>query len=207
MGEDFAFARTRPLMALCAELRDKYSLLVTHEDAPGDRITEVGNETHLNGRTFLFPKWNSITFHMRPGLPLRAEPTAPLGGVPDQEQSLAAVQEVVSQYNESGNPGTFTAAQDGEYIHIAETKRSLSGKLQPFEPVTTTVVTWQPKSGTCQQILNDLFADLQKLRNVTVVEGAVPIGALLAIAVRSRKPRQQLVKFCSQSSLVSERIT
>lgn len=83
----------------------------------------------------------------------------------------------------------------------------LSGKLQSFEPVTTTVVTWQPKSGACQQILNDLFADLQKLRNVTVVEGAVPIGALLAIAVRSRKPRQQLVKFCSQSSLVSERIT
>lgn len=56
-AEDFAFARTRPLMALCAELRDRYGLLVTYEDAPGDLITEVSSEVHPNGRTFFFPRW------------------------------------------------------------------------------------------------------------------------------------------------------
>ena len=78
LGEDLTFSRTRPLMVLCTELQDKYGLLVTYEDAPGDPITEVNSEVHSNGVTFLFPKWKTITFHVPSGLPTRPDLTTPL---------------------------------------------------------------------------------------------------------------------------------
>ncbi len=179
LSEDLTFSRTRPLMALCTELQDKYGLLVTYEDAPGDPITEVNSEIRSNGVTFLSPKWKTITFHIPSGLPTRPDLATPLSGAVDAGTSLATVQDVVRQYNASGNPGRFTVTSDGEYLHVAQTARMVNGKFERFEPVTDTVLAWNPKTGTCRQVLGDLFAALRQQRSITVVEGAVPMGALL----------------------------
>jgi hypothetical protein len=178
-SEDFPFTRTRPLMALCVELQDRYGLLVTYEDAPTDPVTETSSEVHPNGITVFFPKWKPVTFHVPTSLPMRPDATAPLSGAVDPDQSLDAVREVVDEYNESGNPGRFVVVVDGQYLHIQQVARMVSGNLQSVEPVSNTVVTWQSRSGTCQQILDDLYADLRQQHGLGIAEGNIPVGALL----------------------------
>ena len=114
-AEDISLTQPRPLMALCAELQDKHGLLVTYEDAPTDPITETRSESRSNGRSFLFPKSEPITFHVSPELPTLPDSTAQLNGAVDISQSVAAVQELVKEYNDSGNPGKFTVLTDGKY--------------------------------------------------------------------------------------------
>jgi len=103
----------------------------------------------------------------------------------DAGASLAAVQDLVNQYNASGNPGRFAVNSDGEYLHVAQTARMVNGEFERFEPVTETVLAWNPITETCQQVLGNLFAALRQQRSITVVEGAVPMGALLMTHCRA----------------------
>jgi len=173
-GADIPFNRTRPLLALCAVLRDRYGLLVTYEDAPADVATELEHEALPNGNTVSFPKWRPVTFHVPDDLPTRADPTLPLNGPIDPQRSLAAVAEVVREYNESGNPGRFTVVQDAEYLHVQQIARTVEGKLEPFEPVSNTLVTLKTQSGTCQQMVTGLSAALFETRTTSLVEAVVP---------------------------------
>ena len=113
-GEDFAFARPRPLMALCADLAEKYGLLITYEDAPLDAGSEVDSQIiPRNGLRALTPKWKQITFHVPSNLPTLAERKQPGSPALDPGEALAAVEDLVNQYNASGNPGHFAVTQDG----------------------------------------------------------------------------------------------
>ena len=115
---------------------------------------------------------------MSPELPTRPDSTAQLNGAVDISQSVAAVQELVKEYNDSGNPGKFTVLTDGKYLHVQQIERTLNGQSQPFEPVSNTVVNWNSESKSRQQVLVDLFAALQQ-HGVHVVEGVGPMGSLL----------------------------
>ena len=178
-GEDFSVSRSRPLMRLSGKLQDSYGLLVNYEDAPTDPVTGTDREIHPNGVTFLFPRSNPITFHISSALPTREDANEPMSKTADPADALAAVQELVKQYNESSNPGKFSAVQDGEYIHIQQIARNVNGKLQPFEPFSNTVVTWDWKAGPCEQVLQDLVAGLQQQHEIGIAQGSVPVGALL----------------------------
>lgn len=180
-AEDFRFDRPRPLMALSAVLEEKYGLPVTYEDAPFDSDSELeGQIIPRNGNTVQTPKWKPITFRVLPGLPTRPDPTLPLSGPVDPKQSLAAVQELVNQYNKSGNPGRFTVLADGKYLHIEQIERKVNGKLQAFQPVSTIGLSLDPQSGTCQQVLSALSAALWQVRGVSIAQGNLPGSALLA---------------------------
>ena len=170
-GEDFAFDRSRPLFALTSILQHRYGLLVTYEDGPADPATELRGELRPSGFTDFFPIWRPITFRVPPYLPNRDNTLAPIAT--DPIQSLAAVQELVRQYNESGNPGRFSVVQDGSYLHIQQTKRKVGGTLQAFEPITNTVVSLDRTRRSCNAVLMDLFAQLHQVRGVNMAQGAI----------------------------------
>lgn len=81
--------------------------------------------------------------------------------------------------NQSGNPGWFAVIRDGEYLHIQQTMRTLDGDLEPFEPISNTVVSWESESTTCQQVLSHLSSALRQVRGVGLAEGNIPAKALL----------------------------
>jgi hypothetical protein len=181
-GEDFSFDRPRPLMALCAELGEKYGVLINYEDAPFDPVSELNTEIHPRTHAaILSPKWRPITFHLPPSLPSLADRAALQAGdrALDNSQALAAIEKLVDQYNSSGNPGTFKVVPDGNALHIEQIARMVSGRLQPFEPVSNTIVSWKSSPKSCQQVLGDLFSAMQTQRGVRFAEGSVPIGGLL----------------------------
>ena len=169
----------RPMMALCTELQDRYGLLIAYEDAPTDPISDTASEVRSNGGAYRFPRSTAITFHVPPNVVTRSDSSAPVNGAVDLDISLRAVQALVDEYNASGNPGRFTALADGRFIHIEETMRSVGGKLQPFEPVSNSVLTWTSESASCQKMLVDLSSALQKQRGVGIAEGVMPMGAML----------------------------
>ena len=169
--------RPRPMMALCAELRDKYGLAVTYEDAPADPATELDVEiVPRNGVRSLTPKRKPITFHISSSLPTLAGSTASAGNTAaaDPSVALAAVQDLADQYNKSGNPGQFSGTQDGSYLHVQQTARMLAGKLQPFEPVSGTLLSWQPKPESCYRVLTDLSAVLAQKGSFGLALGVLP---------------------------------
>jgi hypothetical protein len=179
---DLAVSRPRPLMGLCAELREKYGLLITYEDAPYDPANELDTEIiPRNGAKSLTPKWKPITFHITPDLPTLSERAASLSlnRQLDPNQALAAAQDLVNQYNQSGNPGHFSVTQDGQYLHIQQMTRIVDGRMQPFDPISATVLSWQPKPESCQQLIGDLSDALAQARGFGVAEGSVPTGSLL----------------------------
>jgi hypothetical protein len=179
---DVAFARPRPLMALCAELREQYGLLVTYEDAPYDPTNELDSTViPRNNVKTLAPKWKPITFHITPDLPTLAERAASLqtNQPLDPNQALAAVQDLVNQYNQSGNSGHFSIMQDGRYLHIQQMTRVVNGRTQAFDPISATVLSWQPKTETCQQMMSDLSDALAQTRGFAIAEGSIPVGSLL----------------------------
>jgi hypothetical protein len=181
-GEDFAFAQPRPLMALCAELQEKYGLLITYEDAPYDADREVDSAIiPRNGIKALTPKWKPITFHVPSDLPTLAERTSSqaAGTAPVLGEALAAVQTLVNQYNESGNPGHFSVIQDRQELRIQQTTRMVSGKLEPFEPISETLLPWQSKSENCYQVLDDLSAALMQARGFGMAKGLVPSSLMM----------------------------
>ncbi len=178
-GEDFAFARPRPLMAVCAELREKFGLSIIYEDAPYDGDRELDSEIiPRNGSKALTPKWKPITFHMPSDLPTLAERSTSKATV-DPRTAFAVVQTLVNQYNESGNPGHFSVIQDGEVLHIQQTSRMVSGKLEPFEPISETLLPWEPNSENCYRLMGDLSASLLQARGFAIAEGVVPSSSLM----------------------------
>jgi len=178
-AQDFSFARPRPLMALCAELQNKYGLLVTYEDAPTDLIWETGSEIHPDGVKFLFPKWKPITFHIQPALPTRSNAAAQMNAATDPDQSFAAVQDLVNQYNLSGNPGRFSVTQDKGYLHIQQTSRIVNGQWQAFTPVSDAILSMESKLASCQQVLDDFYTAMREQHNIAIAEANIPGGALL----------------------------
>ncbi|MBV8896958.1 MAG: hypothetical protein JO051_10640 [Acidobacteriaceae bacterium] len=84
-------AQPRPLMALCAELTEKYQLLVTYEDAPFDPASELdGQIIPRNGFWALTPKWKPITFHIPSTVSKLPE------GAPPQPQAVGVQPSVTS---------------------------------------------------------------------------------------------------------------
>ncbi len=177
-GEDIAFEQSRPLFGLTSELQQKYGLLVTYEDGPVDRDSELNSETRPNGLKFLCPMWRPITFRLPSDLTLRDQTVAFAPVRIDPAQSLAAVQELVKQYNDSENPGKFTVVPDGQYLHIVQTQRMAGGKLQAVEPVTNTVVSLDRTPRSCNAVLIELFAQVRQLRGVNMTQGVMPIASL-----------------------------
>lgn len=181
-GQEFSFARPRPLMALTAELRQTYGVPVTYEDAPYDPVSELSGEIiPRNGIISLTPKWNPVVFHVSSILPTLAERAASKesSDVISLGEALIAVQDLVDQYNRSGNPGQFAATQDGRYLHIQQIKRKVSGQTQSFKPISGTLLAWQSKPENCYQVLNDLSDALAQTLGYRVAQGNLPSNLML----------------------------
>jgi len=170
-------------MNLAAELGQRYGIAVNYEDAPLDPISDLGSEFHpSNGITYLMPKWRPITFSVPADIPTN-EDQLPTGQAvqspPDLIRALSMLKEMVSHYNESGNPGRFTVAAEGKYLHIEQDTRMIGGQRQPFTPISRMVARWSSRSESCQQLLSDLFTAIGTQYGVKLAEGSVPMGPLL----------------------------
>ena len=87
---------------------------------------------------------------------------------------------MIEEYNRSGNPGRFSVIYDGDYAHVVQTKRSIDGQLQEFQPILSTIVPVGKSQGSCEDVLAGLWGELQDLRGIKpVMEFAVPAVALL----------------------------
>ena len=171
------------LTADLAALGYRYGLAVNYEDAPLDPITELSSEYHsTNGVTYLFPKWRAITFSVPSDIPTIDEQSAypQAGQLPlDSGRALLVLQQMVDHYNDSGNPGRFTVAAEGDHFHIEQIARRIGGQVQLFTPISQMVAKWSLKSESCQQVLDDLFATIGGQYGIKFAEGSVPGGPLL----------------------------
>jgi hypothetical protein len=69
--------------------------------------------------------------------------------------------------------------EDG-YAHIVPAARIVEGKAIAFEPILDTQVSFSANDSSCEEALDALLEEIGRARGVSVVKGAVPIGALLS---------------------------
>lgn len=162
--------RPDPLFQLAWQLSDRYGYLVTVEDAPIDQEHEVIKRLNAAGRVSKSGLWKPVTFHVP-----RAQATG-VDGVstdisgPEGILPLSGelIQPMVDEYNRSGNPSRFAVSFDGTYAHIYAISHSVNGKMESFEPILSTRVTMPQQATPCYQALDDLYAELRKMRGVAV---------------------------------------
>lgn len=180
---DVEFHEARPLAKLTFQLTQHSGLLITYEEAPYDEATELFTDTYANGRRFRYPAWRPITFH---GIlpPLSGSPKD--SGSTETAPAIAAAiaESAVAEYNASGNPGKFKVVRDGDYVHILPAGRLRNGRVEPFDPILDTKVTFtDPAPRRCGEVLNDLIAQIKNLRGVQIVD-IIPTGALMRLQCR-----------------------
>jgi hypothetical protein len=168
---------SRPLNALALELQKRYAYLVSYEEAPYDDESMAAS-TRPNGIRFRQPGFAPMVFHI-PDLPeersLGAFPK-PAGGNTILPSLLLSL---VKEYNDSGNPGQFTALFEGGYAHIVPAARTVDKKAQSFEPILSTMMSYTSKEQSCGEALNDLLNRVGSQRGVALGLGIVPVGPLM----------------------------
>ncbi len=160
------YHESRPLGKLTGELWERYGLLITYEEAPYDEKAEIVTDVYANSRRFRRPTWKPVTFHgIGPGLAdVRRGPPAAEEPPPD---AASIAKSAIAEYNSSGNPGRFRVIQDRGYVHIVPDGRMRDGKIEPFQPILDTRVTFrdsQPR--LCLDVLKDLVGQIENLRGI-----------------------------------------
>jgi hypothetical protein len=174
-AETITINQSRPLGKLALDLQQKYGYPVTYEEAPYDAGT-LHTETYSNGSRYSSPGSVPIVFHVPDvavGRAVSASADRVPFGLPD------VVMPLVEEYNRSGNPGTFTVFFEGGYAHIVPAGRVVNGKVVAFQPILSTAVSFTSKGHSCSDTLDVLLAQIEGVRGVSIVQAAVPIGALL----------------------------
>jgi len=175
----------RPLDMAVGQLNQRYRYMVTYEDVPPDPDSEVlttvhpPNAFHSDEVHARAPKTGPVTF--RVARPSKMEPGKPDVALVIHAEVVSAAEDLVAQYNASGNPGQFKVIDDGKYVHVVPFERKVRGKMTPFEPVLDTRVTITPAEETtmtCMQAMNNLFVKIYQARNISVVRGMVSMDGL-----------------------------
>ena len=196
--EAVTISSPRVLGELVARLQQR-GYLVTYEEAPYDSETELSTTVYPDGTRFRAPLSRTELFH----LPAAAPDSDGHVVWPDNSQrGLAFVEQLVSDFNKSGNPGNFKVSFDGGYANIMPAGRRLNGKLETFDAVLNTKVVFPPQARLCAEALQDLFDQLRQLRGVDVVEGNMPVNGLLrhscAVTGNDLTARQVLIQLLAQ---------
>jgi hypothetical protein len=177
-GSAIEYHESRSLGKLVGELWQRYGLLITYEEAPYDEKTEIVTDIYANGRRFRRPAWKPITFNgIGAGLADVRRGPSPAEQPPPDAASIA--KSAVAEYNSSGNPGRFRVIKDGDYVHIVPDGRMRDGKIESFQPILDTKVTFvdsQPR--LCLDVWKDLIAQIDNLRGINMTDN-FPLGPLL----------------------------
>lgn len=191
---------SRPLNALALELQERYAYLVSYEEAPYDGASMV-TDTRASGIHFRQPGFAPMVFHVpdipqEQGLGTFPKPGGRNSILPGLLLSL------IKEYNESGNPGQFTALFEGGYAHIVPAARIADKKAQSFEPILSTMMSYTSNGQACSDTLNDLLNRIGSQRGVTVARGIVPIGPLMrhqcSVVANDLPARNVLVQILNQ---------
>jgi len=177
----------RPLGMAVVQLNERYRYMVTYEDVPPDLDSEVlttvhpPNAFHADEVHARAPKTGPVTFRVT--RPSKMKPGEPDVALVVHAEVASAAEDLVTQYNASGNPGQFKVIDDGKYVHVVPFERKVRGKIRPFEPVFDTRVTITPDEESkmpCMQALNNLFFKTYEARNISVVLGMVSMNSLFS---------------------------
>ena len=169
---------TTPLAVLATRLWRGYGYLVTYEDAPVDPARETVMVTSARGRIERWAVYKPITFHVPRGSWAMPTAGAAEGFNTIVPLSKELIQSLVDEYNASGNPSKFAVSFDGTYAHISAVAHSVNGKMEDFEPILATKVTIPPQTMPCYETLNNLYAELKRMRGVNVAQMLIPANWL-----------------------------
>jgi hypothetical protein len=167
------FHESRPLAKLIGQLWDSHNFLITYEEAPYDEDTELFTDIYKNGVHFRYPAWRPVSFHIPQRSPEADQTSTSQGKAAPTAESVA--ESAVAEYNASGNPGRFQAVRSGDYVHIVPAGRMRNGRLENFEPILDTKVTFLDESRSCLDTINDLVAQIGNLRGAHIAPN-VPLG-------------------------------
>lgn len=179
-ADTISFSESRPLSRLSVELQNRYGYPVTYEEAPHDTST-LNVDVRANGSRYSSPPFVPIVFHV---------PDVVIGTLGNAAAAPGAAKRIpyglpdvilplVKEYNESGNPGKFTALFEGGYAHIVPTIRTVNGQSANFQPILETIVAINALDQPCNQTLSTLLSQVAAARGVPIVTGIVPVGPLL----------------------------
>src|SRR5271165_1996366 len=119
----------RPLGMAVVQLNERYRYMVTYEDVPPDLDSEVLTTVHpptafhadeVHARA---PKTGPVTF--RVARPSKMKPGEPDVALVVHAEVASAAEDLVTQYNVSGNPGQFKVIDDGKYVHVVPFERKV----------------------------------------------------------------------------------
>jgi hypothetical protein len=161
----------RALGQLAVQLWHRYGYLVTYEEAPVDPEREVATTVYAPDRANKFAVSKPVTFHVE-----RGQSTNPDGNAGPETilpLSRELMQPLVDEYNASGNPSRFAVNFDGKYAHIFADTHMVNGKMEAFQPILATKVSMPTQTTLCYETLNNLFAELGRLRNANVAIGMI----------------------------------
>jgi hypothetical protein len=162
--------QSQALLKLSWQLSERYGYLVTYEEAPIDQENEVVRGLNAAGRTTKSAVRKPVTFHVPRAQAPGADGTStdisgPEGILP---LSKELIQPMVDDYNASGNPSKFAVSFDGTYAHILAVSHRVNGKMEDFQPILATKITMAPQPLPCYQTIDNLLAELKKMRGVDV---------------------------------------
>jgi hypothetical protein len=148
---------------------------------------DVLREPRSGGREFKYPRWRTVVFHIdaRDGTADETPVDEPLrSGFPGGGKARVLktgtarpltkemINSILQQYNQSGNPGSFTAIYDSDYVHLVPSPSA--DQAGQFAPVLSTIVPAALQQGSCSDLLRALISELQAVRGVTIHIGEWP---------------------------------
>lgn len=200
----------RPLTDLIDQLNSRYGWSITYEDAPlvaSDDLIDITSPTYVGpGRAYtFFAKPISVQTSLPDPTVLSRQEEA--DGLSVRALQKETLEMVLTEYEQSGNHGSFKMVQNGRYIHVFPDRfRGEGGAYKPFESMLSTRVSIPNGNYRMDQLIWLVCDQVAQKRGLPIVHGTAPVGMLMAITLHesayNERARDVLVNAFEDSKAV-----